>query len=38
MLPVFLGALEISIARDNMVIMVAESNFNIWMAELGKQH
>jgi dipeptidyl aminopeptidase/acylaminoacyl peptidase len=35
MVPVSLGVLEISIARDKMVMMVAESNFNIWMAELG---
>jgi serine/threonine protein kinase len=34
MFPVNLGDLEISIAQDKIVMLLAESNWNIWMAEL----
>jgi Tol biopolymer transport system component len=38
MLPVGLGPLEISVGRDKVVTLLAESNFNIWMTELGTAH
>jgi len=38
MMPVNLGALEISVAQDKIVTLLAESNFNIWMTELGGGH
>ena len=37
MLPVGLAPLEISVAKDKLVGIVAESTSNIWMAELGKE-
>lgn len=37
MLPVGLGPLEMSVAQDKLVGLVAESTSNIWMAELGKE-
>jgi hypothetical protein len=38
MTPVQLGALEISVAQDKIVTLLAESNFNIWMMELEAEH
>jgi len=38
MMPVNLGPLEISVAADKIVTLLAESNFNIWMTELGGGH
>ena len=37
MLPVRLAPLEMSVAQDKLVGLVAESTSNIWMAELGKE-
>jgi hypothetical protein len=34
MFPIDLGALEISVAQDKLVTMLAESNWNIWMTDL----
>ena len=38
MMAVNQGPLEISVAQDKIVTLLAESNFNIWMTELGAAH
>jgi hypothetical protein len=38
MMPVNLGVLNIGVAQDKIVTMLAESNFNIWMTELSGGH
>ena len=38
MLPVSLGPLEISVAPEKIVTLLAESNFNIWMTEPESGH
>ena len=35
MLPVHLPMLETDVARDKMIILLTESNFNIWSMNLG---